>query len=77
MTRPLWQLLMLIQQSKEDVDLTCNECFTLLEYDADLLVSGAEFSEINSSVKKHLQLCSRCRNQLKAMIEKKERLKGF
>jgi hypothetical protein len=45
-SRSLWQLLLLTCDANATVDLTCEECFTLLEYDTELLVSGATLDEI-------------------------------
>jgi len=75
MTRPLWQLLILAQNPNEDINLSCEECFALLEYDADRLAAGAIPSEIDSSVTKHLRLCTGCRTQLNEMIENLENSK--
>ena len=51
---PLWQLLMLTSDSKKSVDLSCTECFQLLEYDAGLLAAGGGFDEILPSINHHL-----------------------
>jgi len=64
MSRSLWQLLIQTRDRKEDIPITCDECFILLEYDADLLATGAQFDELQPVIKKHLQVCSRCRLQL-------------
>ena len=70
--RPLWQLLSLTQDSQETVSLTCEECFALLEYDADLLVAGAHPTEVRPSVNHHLALCSSCQTQIEGWLEKLE-----
>ena len=69
-TRPLWQLLLLARDSKEAIPLTCEECFGLLEYDAELLAAGANFAEIRAIVDRHLELCSSCKAQLGKWLEK-------
>lgn len=73
-SRPLWQLLVLASESEEPVELTCAECFALLEYDADLLEAGALLEQIRPSVMHHLSLYSACRthydNWLTALKEK-------
>jgi len=76
MTRPLWQLLLLAQNPKGDIHLTCEECFALLEYDADRLAAGAKPSEINRSVHRHLRLCTDCRTQLNELIDNLEKSKA-
>ena len=70
--RPLWQLLSLTRDSKKTVSLTCQECFALLEYDADLLVVGANPAEVRPIVSHHLVLCSSCKSQLEDWLEKLE-----
>lgn len=62
--RPLWQLLLLTSDSKKAVSLTCEECFALLQYDADLLAAGADPAEIRPSAGHHLALCSSCQTQI-------------
>ena len=63
-SRPLWQLLLLTNAPKIPVQLTCDECFTLLEYDAELLVGGAAIDEIRPAINYHLSLCSKCRAKI-------------
>jgi len=72
MTCSLWQLILLTRDTKKDVQLTCEECFSLLEYDADCLAAGADLAEIRPIVSHHLALCSSCRNQLDDWLEKLE-----
>ena len=62
--RPLWQLLLLTGDSSIPVNLTCEECFTLLEYDAELLVNGAALDEIRPAASYHLSLCSKCKTKI-------------
>ena len=71
-TRPLWQLLLLAHDSKKDVQFTCDECFALLEYDADRLAAGADPAEIRQSVSHHLALCSSYNHQLDDWLENLE-----
>jgi len=68
--RPLWQLLLQTNVSKEVVQLTCEECFALLEYDAGLLAAGAVSDEIRSSVSYHLDLCEECQVKFDDWLEK-------
>jgi len=60
-SRPLWQLLILANDNKNSLHLSCNECFALLEYDADLLAAGADPDKLQAVIEQHLQLCSECR----------------
>ena len=75
MTRSLWQLLLLTKKTKGDLHLTCEECFALLEYDADRLASGVKPSEIKRSIQSHLRQCTGCRTQLNEMIDNLENSK--
>jgi hypothetical protein len=69
-TRPLWQLLLLTNASNVSVQLTCEECFTLLDYDAELLTSGATQNEIRPAINYHLSLCKECRAKLDEWLGK-------
>jgi hypothetical protein len=70
MSRPLWQLLLLAGGAEEPIQLTCAECFALLEYDAELLAEGAPFDKIRSAASRHLSLCPECKTQFDEWIEK-------
>ena len=70
--RPLWQLLLLTSDSRVVASLTCEECFALLEYDADRLAAGADPAEIHPSINRHLALCSSFRTQIDDWLEKLE-----
>ena len=72
MSRSLWQLLIETRNIKDDMHLTCYECFMLLEYDADLLVAGAHFDELQTAIRNHVALCSECQIELAARLEKLE-----
>lgn len=56
MSRALWQLLL-----QDPSDLTCDECFVLMEYYAETLASGGE--DLFSEIAKHLEGCPDCRLQ--------------
>ncbi len=73
MNPSLLQLLLLTSDPKVAVILTCEQCFALLEYDADLLVAGADPAELRPSVSHHLALCSSCQSQIDDWIDKLER----
>ena len=59
MTRPLWQLLLLARESKQKLQLSCEECFALLECDADRFAAGADPVDIFNRIGG--QNASRCR----------------
>ena len=68
--RSLWQLLLLIHDPTTPVQLTCEECFSLLEYDAELLANGAALDEIRPVASHHLSLCSKCKAKINAWLGK-------
>ena len=72
MSRSLWQLLIQMRALKDDMHLTCDECFMLLEYDSDLLVAGVHFDELETAIRNHLALCSECQVELADRLEKLE-----
>lgn len=72
--RPLWKLLMLARSSETNLQITCEECFALLEYDAELLANGAAFEEIRPIANHHLSLCPTCTEQFKNWLEKRDRV---
>ena len=52
-TRQLWQILL-----DEPTELTCEECFALIEYYAEVLASGGE--RLLPRVLAHLKSCPHC-----------------
>jgi len=65
----LWQLLLLMRGAHVPIHLTCEECFALLEYDAEILANGAALDEIRPSVRRHLSFCPECRTKLDGWLE--------
>jgi len=53
MERPLWQLLL-----EQPSNLTCDECFAVLEYYADVLTTGAV--DLLPAIMEHLERCPDC-----------------
>jgi hypothetical protein len=51
--RPLWQLL-----SEDPSDLTCDECFAVMEYYAEVLARGGD--RLLPKVLEHLRRCPSC-----------------
>jgi hypothetical protein len=68
----LWELLLLARNPKIPIHITCAECFTLIEYDADLLAAGVSIDEIRSSIHHHLSLCSGCESEFGQWLERLE-----
>ena len=54
--RPLWQLLL-----ENPSDLTCDECFAMMEYYAELLADGS--TDLLPEVIEHLKQCPYCEVQ--------------
>jgi hypothetical protein len=53
MTKPLWQLLL-----EDPSDLTCDECFAIMEFYTDLLVQVG--LDLFPEVLEHLERCPDC-----------------
>ena len=70
---PLWQLLMLTSDSEKAVELSCSDCFTLLDYDAGLLTSGGDLDDLMPVIKHHLSICSSCQAELKYWVDELDR----
>jgi hypothetical protein len=70
MSRPVWQLLMLTSDSTKSIDLTCEECFSLLEFDAHVLTTGAVSDEFRPFVSHHLELCPECQTKFSSWLDK-------
>jgi hypothetical protein len=68
--RPLWQLLLLTNTSEAPIQLTCEECFALLEYDAELLAGGVALDEIRPAIRYHVSLCQECRKKINEWMGK-------
>jgi hypothetical protein len=56
MVRPLWQLLL-----EKPSDLTCDECFAVMEYYAELLAGGT--TDLLPKILEHLAGCPNCEFQ--------------
>ena len=54
--RPLWQIL-----SEDRSDLTCDECFAVMEYYAEVLAKGG--GDLLPKVLEHLRRCPSCEAQ--------------
>jgi len=69
-SRSLWELLMLTRDAGTSAQLTCEECFVLLEYDAELLSNGAALDELHPAIRNHLSLCSKCKTKIDEWLRK-------
>lgn len=67
MAKKTWQLLLQAALETEEYEITCMECFTLLDQYADLLLEGTDPSEIMPTVKQHLRHCPGCTEEFEAL----------
>ena len=66
---PLWQLLLLTANPDKSIELSCSDCFTLLDYDAGLLSGDGDPGDLLPVIKHHLSICSRCQAELNTMLD--------
>lgn len=76
MARPLWQLLINHADFGRELSLSCDECFTIMDFFADQLVSGADPTSLRPSIKQHLSNCPDCRIKFNDWIEQLEKKAG-
>jgi hypothetical protein len=71
--KPLWQLL-----SEDPSKLTCDECFAVMEYYADVLATAG--ADLLPKVLDHLRSCPTCRAQhrdaLRRLMESQSETNG-
>jgi hypothetical protein len=60
MSRALWQLL-LVSKAPDLSEMTCEECFAILDYFAGQLADGADPEKLRDPVVGHLSRCPECR----------------
>jgi hypothetical protein len=68
MSEVLWQLL-----REEPSTLTCDECFAVKEYYAELLAQGGEM--LLPAIEKHLVGCPCCQTEHRASLERMVKLR--
>jgi hypothetical protein len=68
MTKKLWQLLLQSALETEEYEISCLECFNLLDQYADLILDGTDPSEIMPAVRQHLNHCPTCTRQFEALM---------
>ena len=68
MSNSLWQTLLKSALETEEYEITCEECFDVLDLYADLILDGADPSEIMPLVEQHLHQCNCCARELEAMM---------
>lgn len=60
---------MLVQklQQTEEVELTCDEVFALLDEYTDMAMKGENVASLMPLVKQHLEMCPDCREEYEAL----------
>jgi hypothetical protein len=58
--KPLWKILAMSYEHTPSHDLTCTECYSVLEYLADQAVAGANFEQLSAVARRHLARCPDC-----------------
>ena len=58
--RPIWKILALAAENGARVPLTCDECFVILEFLADVAMGGAKEEYLLELVRRHLKRCPCC-----------------
>jgi len=66
---PLWKLLLLTADKEKSVEISCPDCFVLLDYDAGLLSSGGDLDDLLPVINHHLSICSSCQEELKSLLD--------
>jgi hypothetical protein len=69
MTEALWQLL-----QEEPSTLTCDECFAIMEYYAEVLGQGGE--ALLPEIMRHLDGCPSCRTEHRAALRRLVETRG-
>ena len=69
MAESLWQLL-----QEDPSNLSCDECFAVMEYYAELLARGG--TALLPEVMKHLEGCPSCRTEHRVALERLARIEG-
>jgi hypothetical protein len=65
MVRPLWKLVL-----EDPSDLTCDECFALMEYYAEFLTLTGGDTSILPKVLDHLKRCPYCASQHREVLRR-------
>ncbi|RME71500.1 MAG: hypothetical protein D6784_15055 [Chloroflexi bacterium] len=68
MADKLWQVLLKTALETEEYEITCLECFNLLDQYADLLLEGADPAELLPSVQQHLNHCPACTQEFETLL---------
>ena len=68
--RPLWQILLAVR-SDNKTPLTCAECFSVLEYLAELKIEE-KHDQVLNAVQRHLRNCPECNHYVDLRLQELE-----
>lgn len=68
MAKRLWQILLESALDTEEYEISCLECFNLLDQYADMLLDGADPNDIMPTVRQHLKHCPTCTHEFEALM---------
>ena len=73
--RPLWRLLLAATNQKEGVTLSCDDCFAILEYLAEMRARvGVSIELLCMLARNHLSCCPDCHKYYLQRLEQLESL---
>ena len=68
MTKQLWQLLLQSALETQEIEISCLECWNLLDQYADLILDGTNPDEIMPAVRQHLNNCPTCTEEFETLM---------
>jgi hypothetical protein len=72
----LWELLIALEQPRNERALTCNQCFAIVDLLSLAIELDLEREQLFDLVQRHLARCPGCREKLLAKLERLEQLTG-
>ncbi len=73
--RPLWRLLLSFLNERPEREFSCDECFSMLEYLADIGAQNAVGQDhLQLLIRRHLSVCPQCSEHYMQVIESMEQL---
>ena len=74
--RPLWQLLLKTAVPRSNSPLSCADCFSILEYLADLGPAPDDWPTLVQRARQHLATCPDCQAYYQARLDALAALNG-
>ncbi len=76
-TRSLWQMLLAVAMLQKEKPLTCDECFAILDYLADIVdMTNVDQEMLQKVTRKHINRCPGCRDRYLERLQKWEGVGG-